>query len=237
MNLTYQYHFTFDNGAEKTFTVHLNDITLDLIPKTHPHPPDWTALEHHQCPHCPLSPAQHSHCPIAVNLVEMVDFLQGFPSFEQVNIKITSDARTYLKNTSLQEGFSSLMGLYMATSGCPIMNKLKPMIRTHLPFATVQETFYRLLAAYILAQYLLYRQGEEPDMNLSGLKALFKDIQRVNKAFWRRLSSISISDTSLNALVRLDSSAQYTAFSVDEDSLQEIARLFDAYLKTENPKS
>ena len=231
MNLTYQYQFTFDNGAEKTFTVHLNNATLDLIPEAPFHLPDWTALAHHQCPGCPLNPAQHPRCPIAVNLVEMVDFLQDFPSFEQVSVKITSNARIYAKHTSLQEGFSSLMGLYMATSGCPIMNKLKPMIRTHLPFATVQETFYRLLAAYVLAQYLLYRQGKEPDMDLSGLKVLFKDIQQVNKAFWRRLSSISTSDTSLNALVRLDSSAQYTAFSVGEDSLQEIALLFDAYLE------
>ena len=241
MNLTYQYQFTFDNGAEKTFTVHLNDATLDLIPEAPLHPPDWTALTHHQCPDCPLNPAQHPRCPIAVNLVEIVDFLQEFPSFEQVNVKIISDARIYAKQTSLQEGFSSLMGLYMATSGCPIMNKLKPMIRTHLPFATIPETFYRLLAAYVLAQYFLYRQGKEPDMDLSGLRALFKDIQQVNKAFWRRLASISISDTSLNALVRLDSSAQYTAFSVDEDSLQEIALLFDAYLEdsltSDNPKS
>ncbi len=229
MKLTYQYQFTFDNGVEKTFTVHLNDATLDLIPQTQSAPPNWTALTHHQCPGCPLNAAQHPHCPIAVNLVEMVDFLQEFPSFEQVNVKIISNARIYAKHTSLQEGFSSLLGLYMATSGCPIMNKLKPMIRTHLPFATVAETFYRLLAAYVLAQYFLYRQGKEPDMNLNGLSALFKDIQQVNKAFWRRLASISISDTSLNALVRLDSTAQYTAFSVDEDSLQEIALLFDAY--------
>ncbi|HEY86106.1 MAG TPA: hypothetical protein G4N96_13450 [Chloroflexi bacterium] len=227
--ITYQYRFTFDNAVEKTFSVHLNNTTLDLIPGTQNAPPDWTALTHHQCPDCPLNPAQYSRCPIAVNLVEMIDFFQEFPSFEQVTVQIDSDARVYTKHTSLQEGFSSLMGLYMATSGCPIMNKLKPMIRTHLPFATIPETFYRLLAAYVLAQYFLYRQGKEPDMDLSGLKALFKDIQHINKAFWRRLASISISDTSLNALVRLDSTAQYTAFSVDEDSLQEISLLFDAY--------
>jgi len=109
------------------------------------------------------------------------------------------------------------------------MDKLKPMVRTHLPFATMKETFYRLLSTYVLAQYFLHRQGKKPDLELADLKKLFLDIQQVNKSFWGRLAPISVSDASLNALVRLDNSAQYTAFSLDEDSLSEIALLFDAY--------
>jgi len=48
----------------------------------------------------------------------------------------------------------------------PIFEKLKPMVRFHLPFASIEETKYRAISMYLLAQYFLYQQGSQPDWDL-----------------------------------------------------------------------
>ena len=76
-----------------------------------------------------------------------MDIIHSFKdsiSYEEVEVFITTKARTYMKRTTLQKGLSSLLGIYMVTSGCPTMEKLKPMVRYHLPFATEEETKYRV---------------------------------------------------------------------------------------------
>ncbi|MFQ5576879.1 MAG: hypothetical protein ACE5G8_07820 [Anaerolineae bacterium] len=153
--ISYEYQFTFDDGVVKIFTVTLNAKTLDIIQDKPVFYPPWTALAHCQCPNCPLKPAQHSCCPIAINLVDLVDFFRDSYSYEKAHILITTATRSYQKHTSLQEGVSSLLGIYMVSSGCPILSKLRPMLRAHIPFSTVTETQYRLLSLYLLAQYLL----------------------------------------------------------------------------------
>jgi len=86
--ITYQYRFTFKNGVEKTFTVHFNAQTLDLLQAPKDAYPDWTNLDYQQCLNCPLDPDKRFHCPIAINLVDMIDFFKDFPSFEQVKVLI-----------------------------------------------------------------------------------------------------------------------------------------------------
>tara|TARA_B100000686_G_scaffold86198_1_gene93073 strand:- start:90 stop:251 length:162 start_codon:yes stop_codon:yes gene_type:complete len=48
-----------------------------------------------------------------------------------------TDERCYVEHTTMTEAVSSLLGIYMVTSGCPVMDKLRPMVRFHLPLATV----------------------------------------------------------------------------------------------------
>ena len=119
----------------------------------------------------------------------------------------------------------------MATSGCPIMKKLKPMVFSHLPFATLKETQYRVLSMYLLAQYFVYRRGGEPDWPLSKLANLYDDIQIVNKSFFRRLAHVKIKDAALNALIKLDIFAKYVSVSINRDVLDEMESLFQAYFE------
>jgi hypothetical protein len=227
--ITYYFQFTFSDGAKKIFTVNLQADTLAVIPPDLTESPPWTELSHCQCPNCPLDPAKYECCPIAVNLVDLIDFFKYSISFEQVHILITTKTRSYQKETALQEGVSALLGMYMVTSGCPIMDKLRPMLRAHIPFSTAQETTYRFLSMYLLAQYFLHRRNKKPDWDLVELKKLFLDIQTVNQYFWKRFISMKVEDASLNALVLLDNLAQYAAFSLDIDQFTETELLFKAY--------
>lgn len=228
---TLRYLFTFENGVYKEFTIRLNGRSLSAIAAKKKSYPEWTELKFHQCPTCPLSPERHKHCPIAVNLVDVVDFFRDSISHEQADVLVETEARGYVKRTTLQQGVSAIIGIYMVTSGCPIMDKLRPMVRTHLPFATVEETMYRVLSMYLLAQYFLYKRGKEPDWELKKLVNIYSDIGTVNKHFRERLSAINVNDATVNALVNLNCFADFTAFAIEENRLEDIELLFQAYLE------
>jgi len=165
-----------------------------------------------------------------VNLVDVIEAFKDCISTEDADITIGSNAREYHRRAPVQYGVSSLMGVYMVVSGCPVMDKLRPMVYTHLPFASVEETMYRAVSMYLLAQYFLSQRGKSPDWKLEKLVKIYDDISQVNRAFARRLLSINPKDASLNALVSLDCFANVTAFSIVRDSLKEMEYLFQAYL-------
>jgi hypothetical protein len=191
--------------------------------------PDWTTLSLSQCPNCPLNTIEHTQCPVAANLVDLIDFFKDSVSHEEVDLKVESIHRTYSKRTTMQDGISSMLGMLMVTAGCPVMDKLRPMLRAHVPFGTLEETTYRYLSMYMLAQYFLHQRGETPDLELTGLQTLLEDIQVVNKHFWQRFANASVRDASINALVVLDNLAQYAAFSIDIGVLEDTEMLFNAY--------
>ncbi len=229
--ITFHYKFTFGDGREKEFNVNLDKKTLNLIQSGERTYPEWSELKYFKCPNCPLNEREHKCCPIAVNLFELIDSFSGSLSYEEVDVLIETEERKYTKHTSLQKGLSSLIGIFMVTSGCPILEKLKPMVRYHLPFATVEETEYRVLSMYLLAQYFLYKHGKKPDWEFKNLVKIYKDIRIVNENFCKKLSEIGVEDASINALVKLDVFAGFVSFSLDQDKLDNIELLFNAYLE------
>jgi hypothetical protein len=161
----------------------------------------------------------------------LTDFFQDMISYKEVDLLVQSEERTYIKHTTLQQGISSLMGIYMVTSGCPIMEKLKPMVRYHLPFVTLRETRYRVISMYLLIQYFRYRRGKRPDWELKNLVRIYDEIQIVNKSFFQRLAHIKVMDATLNALIKLDMFAKHISMLVNKDSLDEMECLFKGYFE------
>ncbi len=235
--ITIEYEFRLRTGGQKRFTIHLRKPALELVTIERAALPEWTKLTHHQCRNCPLDPAQHPHCPIAANLVEVIEAFKDCRSVDDADITIRSEARAYVKHANIQYGVGSLMGLYMVVSGCPVMDKLRPMAYTHLPFATVKETMFRAVSMYLLAQFFLSQRGQTPDWKLEKLVRIYEDIRLVNQSFSQRLHSITQKDASLNALVGLDCFATATAFLLGKDSLKEMEALFEVYFReNELPK-
>ena len=231
-SLGFHFQFTFPEGAVQEFFVNIDAHSLNLIAPQRETYPEWAALSFCQCPNCPLSEERNPVCPIAASLTDVIQAFQQSVSYENVDISIETDLRTYSKHTSLQKGLSSLLGIYMVTSGCPLMEKLKPMVRYHLPFAGQEETQYRIFSMYLLAQYFLYKRGQQPDWDLKKLVDMYQDIKIVNKSFSQRLTRIHIEDASLNALAILDWFAEMLTFSIHKHDLDELESLFRAYFNT-----
>jgi hypothetical protein len=218
------------DGREEVVDLCLHEKTLDLMNDIPESLPAWTKINFHQCTHCPLDIQNQPHCPIAVHLVTIIELLKNLLSYDEIHVDITTPQRHVSRDTSAQKAISSLMGLIMATSGCPHMEFFKPMARFHLPLASVEETIYRATSMYLLAQYFLQKEGKKADMELEGLKKIYRDIKIINDSMAGRLRAISDKDVALNSLVILDIFAQTLPFAIEE-SLEDVRYLFSSYFK------
>lgn len=230
--IKFRYKFQFDDGTEKQFDALLDARTLQLLKSPIHHRPEWTKLKYQQCENCPLGDSEE-YCPVAVNLSHLVDEFKFSTSYDKTWVVVEAPERTYAQETSVQNGLASIMGIYMVTSNCPVLDKLRPMVRMHLPFATAMESIYRTVSMYLIAQFFRMQNGKEPDWKMEKLVELYKDIAKVNKGLWARLSKASSFDANVNAVIVLNTFGDAIRFSLKKD-LDEIAPLFAKYLDDDN---
>jgi hypothetical protein len=120
------------------------------------------------------------------------------------------------------------MGIIMVSGGCPVMDPLRPLVRFHLPFASMEETEFRIVSMYLIAQYFREKKGEKPDWSLDGLKEIYNKVGEVNISFADRLRAATKKDASVNALIILDCFAKGVPFAV-RTTLSDYEKYFEFY--------
>ena len=229
-NISIKYFFLLPNGEKERFDLNLDPKTIRLVNNPSVDLPAWSRLEFHQCSICPLNSEAHSHCPLSVNLVEIVSKFNDLFSYDILHVKVVTRERIILQKTSAQVGISALMGLMIATSACPLTDFFKPMARFHLPLASEEETIWRAVSTYLMAQYFLSDKGKSIDIKLEGLTKIYDDIQQVNCSLAKRLRAASQRDSTINAIILLDLLAKTLPPVIDE-SLEGIRQMFVPFLK------
>ena len=224
--IPFNYIFILPEGRQIQMDIQLDSHHLNIIGNCPDALPEWAELDFHQCPHCPLSGTTHTHCPLAMNLVNIIKHLDILCSYHQVRVKVIMKNRTITQDTTIQKGVSSLMGLVIATSGCPHTTFFKPMARFHLPLADEEETISRAASMYLLSQYFLKNEGKPADFDLKGLMEIYDNMHTVNTTVAKRLRAASKTDSAVNAIILLDVFTYVLPFSI-EAYLQEIKYLFD----------
>lgn len=210
------YQFQFFNGHVKDYHIALDPKTLSLIPTVSAaETPEWVKLGFKQCSHCPLAVDSHANCPIAVNIMELVEAFKNVFSYHDCMVVCETAERNYSKQTSVMEGLSAIFGIIMATSDCPVMEFLKPMARFHLPFATIEETTVRTASMYLLAQYFKNRNRPEIRFDFKVLEKHYSRVQLVNEGLLARIHSVSSEDADKNAIVTLHSLSQFLSMEID----------------------
>jgi hypothetical protein len=216
-----EYRITLDDGRSLQYSIEKErPYPADLSGKL----PKWTCLEYNQCSNCPLKKEQFSHCPAAVDLHRVIEDFRGLPAFRKVTVQVLTPEREYAKEVGIEEGLRSLLGLIMATSACPLSNKLRPMAHQHLPFASSQEFVLRAVSLYLARQYFNMREGRHADWELKGLVRMFQQLQLVNQAFWQRIHDTCEGDSSLKAFLTFFSISTSMTHSL-ETQLQKIRPL------------
>ena len=224
------YNFNFPDGSHEEFQLRLDPETLELQGNTPAEIPAWTKLDFHQCPNCPLGVDTHPECPLALRLVNLVQRFDGVLSHDRVDLEVVTEERTITQKTTAQKGIGSLMGLVIASSGCPHTAYLRPMARFHLPLASNEETVYRATSMYFLAQYFAKKEGANATLDLDGLSRIYENLQIINVAVAERLRAATTTDSSVNAIVVLDVYAK-TVELVIGGSLERIRYLFAPYFQ------
>lgn len=228
--IEFLYTFMLGNDTKKDFLIQLDAQTLQIQNNTPASIPEWARLEFHQCSNCPYTHVKVEYCPIALNLVNIFRFCSDSLSYERVVVKVTAGDRVIIQETSIQNGVGSLMGIVIATSGCPHSLFFRPMARFHLPFASHEETIYRVVSNYLLAQYFKHKDSLAYDFELKGLHNIYDNMRKVNSSIVERLRNIVPTDSAVNAVVFLDNYATLFYYFM-ENSIDRIKYLFDPFLK------
>lgn len=221
---TFNYRFDFPDGSKKRFLIQLDPKTFTLK-QANQRSPEWTELNNSQCSCCRLDNTVESHCPVAVNIADLISAFKDIISHEACAVSCITNDRTYTKETIVQDGLSSILGIIMATSGCPTMNILKPMARFHLPFSTVDESIFRSVSVYLLRQYFIQKKGGKGDFSLTVMQKYYEQIEEVNKGILGRIKNASNLDADKNAIVILNCMAQILNMEVD-DNLNSLQSFF-----------
>lgn len=226
--ISFSYTFQFPNGTQQDFEVRLDAKTLELLSPQERPKPAWTRLKYFQCKNCPLGD-DVEYCPVAVNLAALVETFKDSISFEDTTVRVRTAERTYEKQAPLQKGLSSIIGIYMVTSNCPVLDTLRPNVRFHLPFASMNETIYRAVSMYLMAQYFSMRKGKEPDWELKRLSEIYKAVAQVNQGMSERLRHATTEDANANAVIILSTQGGMVSTYMEE-SLADMEHLFRGYI-------
>jgi hypothetical protein len=220
-----RYRFDSADGSQTTLDFDFDPIDFRLSNAAPVDPPFWTELKFNQCANCPLNEREHPHCPAALQMASTLEPLKALVSFDTVGVTVVQAERTMYAETSAQQAMSSVLGLIMATAGCPWTDHLRPMARFHLPFASDSETVYRSISMYLLAREIT--AADEPQ-RFAALHDLYTNLHIVNRDMSRRLGAATRTDPARNAMALLDS---YTTLlpAALERSLDELKPLFGAW--------
>ncbi|MEN8163767.1 MAG: hypothetical protein ABFS37_06540 [Acidobacteriota bacterium] len=219
-----EYTFNLDDGRVLFFHVDFERPRERNLPITEY--PEWTRLRFHQCINCPLSCEEFSHCPVAIDAHEIVAGFSEVISCRAAEIVVRTPDREYRKQADVQTGLRALIGFVMASGACPILSTMRGMAYFHQPFASLDETVFRIASSYLLGQYYRYRHGGKPDLDLVGLKGRFREIQTVNSSFLERIRAGCSGDSNLNVLSVLFSISSMVSLSL-ETHLDNIENMFD----------
>jgi len=195
------YHFELPDGTQTSLQFSFNAADFRLANAAPSEPPFWTDLRFNQCANCPLNAAQHPQCPAALQMVTAIEPLKALVSFDTVGVTVTQAERTIHTKTSAQQAMSSVLGLIMATAGCPWTDRFRPMARFHLPFSTEAETVYRSISMFLMARELA---DLDRGPGFAALQTLYENLHVVNRGMSRRLGAAAKTDPPQNAMALLD---------------------------------
>jgi hypothetical protein len=166
-------------------------------------PADWTLLGCSRCPSCPLQAADDAVCPAANAVADVVDALGTVASIDTVDVVVRTAEREVRKTTTGAAAARSVLGLLLATSGCPVLQEMRPLARHHLPFATEEEWMFRLVGLQLLRSWFAARDGVVDNVSLQALPAYLEQLRTLNIAFAARLRKACAKDAPANAMVQL----------------------------------
>jgi hypothetical protein len=182
--------------------------------------PEWARLGNQQCACCPLKESDCTYCPAATRINEVMEAFADHSSIERAKVTVTTGERSYFKDCDLQVGLNSLIGLMMATSGCPVLKGLGAMASFHIPFCTTRETLHRTVGSYLIQQYFKQLEGGSSDWELKQLKKLYDELEGLNRDFSKRIKDSASSDALSNAIFIFFATSVVVASSLDKQLIR-----------------
>lgn len=220
------YDIRYPEGSHDRIAIR-TDSSGSIDVDDHYQPPEWARLSFHQCAHCTLDPQTHEYCPIARNIAFLFPENFSSTSWQDVTLTVTTEARRYSAETTLQRTLGSLFGLVCSLSDCPHTRALKPMGIFHLPLSNDRETLVRAASFFLLKRYLEHLRNPSVSIDLGEMESTYKNLKILNRGLAQRFRGDGSSDAAANAFVLLDILARDVDFELEEQ-LDALHRIFAA---------
>ena len=234
--ITFQYVFSIQDKPQYEISISIDSKTLNLIDRPTRKPAAWTKLSHHQCPNCPLDPAEVERCPVATNISSVISQFQDGVSCEATHVTVITSERTYSKSTDLQRGLNSIFGLIMASSSCPHFEWLKPLARFHLPFASFEETLFRSISSCTLSELIAHKSVRDIEDIFKLVKHRYEQLAIINAALVKRIGGVGKGEADKNAIVTFHSYCQMFDLSLSGELFIETILDVFSYLSNPSPE-
>ena len=189
---------------------------------------DWTRLAFHKCSHCPLDQEESPCCPLARAIDNVIAKMHNFLSYDEVHARVEYKNRIVSADITVQRALSSLLGLIIPASGCPHTEYFRPMSRYHLPFADTEEKIYRATTMFLLAQYFIHKKCGCIPTDFSRLETIYNNVHIVNTQICKRLREFCENDSTLNAIIFLDT-LNVSLHSALKHDLEKFESYFSAF--------
>jgi hypothetical protein len=95
---------------------------------------------------------------------------------------------------------------------------------------TTEESTYRVVAMYLMAQHFAVKDGGEADWQLSGLVDLLEQVRLANQGLTDRIMSLGLKDACANAISTLNARTEITSLSIVEEGLSRWQTVFDRHV-------
>ena len=189
----------FTDGNKEEFSIEWTKSGSHLPNESQDSPAEWTRLDFHQCPGCPLG-SETKICPAAESLETTLMKLNNRSATEKV-IATGVDGEKRRKTViecELKEVGSTLVQISVFFSGCPIGNKFKKMLKNLRPFATNEE-----LGKHLISQFLLKNHCELATSTVD-VRASIEPMRTVFYYLSKRVSDKTFGDVVANSIIQMD---------------------------------
>ncbi len=222
------YQLESSNGKLLSYGIDIHRDTLVSRCSSAEAAPDWARMDHVRCHNCTLP--DEEFCPIAARLAPAIQRFSPMVSHDRVIATVITPERSYVKEVDAQEAIRSLLGLIMATSGCPSMKPFRYMARYHLPFASLEETIGRIVSTCLLAQLFTHPQTDadtptQLPFTIREVENLYQTMQQLNENMSKRLRDSTKAESAVNAIIILSAYSALIPMVLDKE-MRKLHRLF-----------
>lgn len=201
---------TFEDGQEERFYIERTQ-SGSHVPTPRPgDPAEWTQLQFHKCPCCPLSEPT-STCPAAESLEDTILRFDDHSAHENVTTTAIDGARRQtVVQGQLQDVGSLFVQLAAFYSGCPIGKRFKPMLYNLRPFSTNQE-----LSKHMIGRFLLKHHGQVKPSRIEIIEKL-EPLHIIFQHLLKRITDKSTGDVVKNSFLQVDAFTLTLSAQIDD---------------------
>lgn len=163
--------------------------------------PDWTLLNYHQCPNCPLDEKRILRCPAAAAVSQLVENFAEVVSFQKVDLVIIRSNGQYAVRGSAQMVVFALLVEFVSRAKCPYLFDPSADKGFFFLCLDVDQLLYRFFASFLIQHHLLSSGEPDPNaVNWPRFQQFMGEMRIALEGLLERIQASCHEDANINAL-------------------------------------